>query len=142
MERKDFIKKFAIGGSILFSAPLLFDSCSKDDGTGDNNNGGNPSNEIVIDLNNADFSALGSVGGYAYKDNIIIFRTSETGYSALSKICTHQGCTVIYNHSDDELPCPCHGSIYSATGTVLNGPATASLKRYNVKKDGNTLIIT
>ncbi len=28
MERKDFIKKFVVGGSILLTAPVLLESCS------------------------------------------------------------------------------------------------------------------
>jgi hypothetical protein len=44
MERKDFIQKFAIGGSILLTPPILFSACSdKDDDMDD-------PGEIRIDL--------------------------------------------------------------------------------------------
>lgn len=39
----------------------------------------------------------------------ILFRT-KTGVFAYSTICTHQGCTVIYNKSKKSLVCPCHGA--------------------------------
>lgn len=147
MERKDFLKKIAAGGSILLTAPIIFSSCSEDDDPANengnpNNNGNGNSSEIIIDLNSADFSALGTVGGFAYKDNIIICRTGETSYIALSKLCTHSQCTVTYNHSGSELPCPCHGSTFSTSGAVTNGPASSNLKKYTVTKDGNTLKIT
>jgi len=142
MKRTDFIKKFAVGGSILLSAPVLFNACSSDDEDDDNDNGGNNPNEIVIDLNSAAYADLGAVGGYAYKDKIIIFRTGDTSYMALSKECTHSQCTITYNHADGNLPCPCHGSTFNTGGAVLNGPAASNLKKYNVKKEGNTLIIT
>ena len=141
MKRTEFIKKFAVGGSILLSAPVLFNACSSDDDE-DNDNGGNNPNEIVIDLNSAAYADLGVVGGYAYKDKIIIFRTGETSYMALSKECTHSQCTITYSHADGNLPCPCHGSKFSTGGAVLNGPAASSLKTYSVKKEGNTLIIS
>ncbi len=142
MERKEFLKKFAVGGSILFTAPILLNSCSDEVGDDDDNNGRSNPNEIIIDLNNSAYSELKNVGGYAYKNDIIIFRTSDTSYVALSKLCTHSQCTITYNHSGSELPCPCHGSKFSTSGTVTNGPASSNLKKYNVKKDGDTLIIT
>ena len=139
MERKEFLQKFAVGGSLLLTAPVLFNSCS--DGNDDVIEDEENSDEITIDLNHSDYSALGSVGGFAYKDDIIVIRSGETSYIALSKVCTHQGCDVSYNHDDGELPCPCHGSRFSTSGAVLQGPATTSLKTYSVKKEGNTLVI-
>ncbi len=141
MKRKDFIKKFAVGGSILLSAPMILNSCS-DTSDPEEENGGNNPNEIIIDLGDDNYVDLATVGGFAYKGDIIIFRTSDTGYSALSKLCTHSQCTITYNHANSELPCPCHGSKFSTGGAVTNGPAEASLKKYNVVKEGNTLKIT
>ncbi len=140
MERKDFIKKVAVGGSLLLIAPSFLESCSN----GNSLTGGDPviSGNITIDLTSSEFSSLNSVGGYVYKNNIIIIRTGDNQYTALSSICTHQGCIVSYNASTKRLPCPCHGSVFSITGSVLNGPASRSLKKYNVQVDGNSLVIT
>jgi cytochrome b6-f complex iron-sulfur subunit len=144
MERKDFLQKFAIGGSILLTAPVLFNSCS--DGTDDaiddaDNNQNGDGDSITIDLTSNDYSDLGTVGGYAYSGNIIIIRSGDSTYLAFSKICTHQGCTVTYNAAENELPCPCHGSVFSASGAVLEGPANSNLKKYSVTKSGDTLTI-
>ncbi|MDQ3863274.1 MAG: Rieske 2Fe-2S domain-containing protein [Actinomycetota bacterium] len=37
-------------------------------------------------------------------------------------MCTHQGCTVVYQNA--QLLCPCHGSVFdpSRGGAVLYGP--------------------
>ena len=142
MERKEFLKKFTVGGSILFTAPYLLSSCAEDEIPEDMENNNSNSNEIIIDLTHADFSDLATVGGYAYKDNLIIFRTGNTNYMALSKLCTHSQCTVTYNHASENLPCPCHGSVFTTSGQVTNGPALTNLKKYNVVLDGNTLKIT
>jgi cytochrome b6-f complex iron-sulfur subunit len=142
MERKDFLQKFAIGGSVLLTAPILLNSCSdgNDDAMDDVDN--DPDGDgITIDLTSNDFSDLGTVGGYAYSGNIIIIRSGDSTYLAFSKICTHQGCTVTYDAADNELPCPCHGSVFSTSGAVLEGPASSSLKKYTVTKSGNTLTI-
>jgi cytochrome b6-f complex iron-sulfur subunit len=143
MERKDFIKKFAFGGSILLTAPMIFSACSKDEiqppeeEPGDGN-----SNEIVVNLDEAAYADLKNVGGFAYKGDIIIFRTSETSYLALSKLCTHSQCTITYNHTTGNMPCPCHGSTFTTDGAVTKGPAASNLKKYSVTKDGNLLKIT
>lgn len=141
MERRNFAKKFAVGGSILLAAPALFTACAKDEGPTDNNNNGNTGG-IEVDLTEPAYSALALVGGFAYKGDIIIFRTSDTNYMALSKICTHNQCTIAYNHSSGDLPCPCHGSKFNTSGGVINGPASTNLKSYTVKKEGNILKIS
>ncbi len=41
----------------------------------------------------------------------------------LSAKCTHMGCTVKWNAAERTFDCPCHGSRYSTSGTVVNGPA-------------------
>ncbi len=134
MERKDFIKKFAIGGSILFIGPAILNSCAKGDDE-------IFINEIIVDLTDPGFSPLNTIGGYTYFNDLIIIRTGDNQYAALSKICTHQGCTVEYDSSVNQLPCPCHGSLYSISGEVINGPAPQSLKKYTVIHDGNLLKI-
>lgn len=144
MDRKEFFSKALIGGGLLFFAPALLNSCSKSDETdpGGTNNGGSTGGETTVDLTSNDFAALKTVGGYAYKGNIIIVRTGTSSYVALSSVCTHQSCTVTYSSSEDKIKCPCHGSMFSTGGSVLQGPAPTSLKSYTVTLDGTTLKIT
>ena len=139
MERRLFFRNLAVGGSLLLTAPAIFNACSNnsvDDG-GNNNTGG-----VTIDLTDSAFAALKTVGGFAYKNNLIIIRSTETVYLALSKVCTHQGCDVTYSSANKNLPCPCHGSKFSTTGAVMNGPATTNLKTYDVKQNENILTIS
>ena len=133
MERKDFLQKFAVGGSLLLASPMLFNAC-KDDDEGPEG--------TTIDLSDTAFSALQEVGGFAYAGDIIVIRTGENTYVALSKICTHEGCTVGYDPSNNLLPCPCHGSVYAISGAVINGPAQNSLHIYTVSKQGDMLTIS
>jgi len=134
MERKKFLKNFAVGGSLLLTSPVLFTACSEDDDIPDDNGDG-----MTVDLNSLNLS---SVGDFDYSGNIIIIRSGDNSYLALSKVCTHQGCDVAYNHESGQLPCPCHGSVFSTTGDVINGPAETSLKKYSVEVDGDKLILT
>lgn len=140
MERRHFFRNFALGGSLLLTAPVLFNSCSTDDdnaGDDHNNNTG-----ITVDLTSSEYASLNTVGGFAYKGDIIIIRSSDAVYIALSKLCTHSQCTVTYNSSTQEIPCPCHGSKFTKEGAVVNGPATSPLKKYDVKLNGSTLTIS
>ena len=143
MERKDFLSKVLVGGSILFTAPVVLSSCGGDDDdiTEGGNNGGNNNGETKVDLSSSAYSDLGVVGGFAYSGNIIIIHSSTDQYIALSKICTHEACTVAYNPSAGQIQCPCHGSAFTTGGAVVNGPAPTALKTYSVTKSGNILTI-
>lgn len=144
MNRKEFFSKALIGGGIIFLAPAILNSCSKSEdpapSPGGNNNGGTTG--TTIDLTSNDYAALKNVGGYAYSGDIIIIRTGTSTYLALSKVCTHQSCTVAYNSTSTNIECPCHGSKYSTTGAVIQGPAPTALKTYNVTLSGTTLKIS
>lgn len=135
MDRKEFFSKVFVGGGSFFFAPAVLDSCST------NNSAGTTGN-TTIDLNSSDFAALKNVGGFAYSGNVVIFRTSETAYTAVSRICTHEGCTVSFDSASKRLVCPCHGAQYSNSGLVLQGPATRSLTVYTTKIVGTTLTIS
>ena len=51
-----------------------------------------------------------------------------------SSKCTHLGCK-INKIDNDKLICPCHGSVYSINGKVLNGPAIKNLTQLSFKTD-------
>jgi len=64
---------------------------------------------------------------------------SGDGFTALSPICTHRGCTV--EVSGARLVCPCHGSTYDREGRVLKGPAEDPLQYYRVTRSGDELVL-
>src|SRR5210317_890282 len=119
MNRRELIRNIAAGTATVFIVPSVLTSCEKDELDPGDGNGDPGDTTLTIDLNDSDFSNLGSEGGFVVVDKKIIVINAGDGYIALSSVCTHQGCQVSYDHGSENLPCPCHGSIFSTTGSVL-----------------------
>jgi len=75
-------------------------------------------------------------------EKIFVFRDREKGFAVASAVCTHLGCTVNYFQSDERFHCPCHGSVFTANGKVVHGPAPRPLEWYEVTlaRDGQLLV--
>ena len=67
---------------------------------------------------------------------------TQSGFSALSLVCTHLGCTV--EQKPDGFTCPCHGSRYDTNGNILRGPARAAFRALRVEttSDGRLVLHT
>jgi len=70
-----------------------------------------------------------------------LFRNSETEYVAVSRVCTHLGCTIAWQEKEDFFECPCHGARFDGTGKLLRGPANGPLARLKVTVSGRDVLV-
>lgn len=61
-----------------------------------------------------------------------LIRTDDGGFLALSIICSHLGCSVLWNEEEKQFICPCHSSAFDNRGNVINSPAPRALDYYPV----------
>jgi cytochrome b6-f complex iron-sulfur subunit len=94
-----------------------------------------PSQQIDFDLGSPGKYPLGSRTVLSGVPALLVH--SQSGFSALSLVCTHLGCTV--QSRTDGFACPCHGSRFDLQGNVARGPAGTPLKslRLGITSDGN-----
>jgi len=59
---------------------------------------------------------------------------------ALNPTCTHKGCTVELQE-DGTFLCPCHAAKFTADGKVTDGPADAPLPVFEVKAEGDRILV-
>jgi len=139
MNRKEFLTKLSISAlPVLVGISPYLQSCKKEDEAACNQ----PTSAVdfTIDLNDDTYNALKNNGGFVYKDAVIIARTSSGNFIAVSQTCTHTGCTVKFDASNN-FPCPCHGSKFDSNGNVIIGPAECPLRKYttSLNLNGNLL---
>ena len=62
-----------------------------------------------------------------------LVRLKDGGFLALSRECTHLGCTVPWDDEKGRFVCPCHSSSFDITGEVLSPPAPRALDLHPVR---------
>ncbi|MGY4857122.1 QcrA and Rieske domain-containing protein [Cryobacterium sp. AP23] len=87
----------------------------------------------------SDIPVGGAVAVMLNGSQVIVSQPTAGEVVAFSAICTHQGCIVVPEKKG--LNCPCHQSLFdTATGAVLQGPATDALAGVAVALDGDKVL--
>jgi cytochrome b6-f complex iron-sulfur subunit len=149
--RKEFLIQVTVGGVALGASSVLatfLASCSlPNDPEGADlptTNGTVSGNKLTVDISPGSPLVQNGYAIVQYSGGSVLVAHADDGsYHAMTSICTHQGCTIDqYISGSKEFVCPCHGSRFSNTGTVTNGPASTALKQYATTISGTQLIIT
>ena len=82
-------------------------------------------------------------GGKVYTAaKVVVTQPSKGEFKALSAVCTHVGC-LCNQVADGTINCPCHGSKFKITdGSVVAGPAPASLPAAKITVSGGKILLT
>jgi Rieske Fe-S protein len=119
----------------------LVTACGGGDGPTGPSGGGGASDLSVLRGNFANArvqvtmtgTPLATVGGAARVEStaglFLVTRNSDTAFTVVDGTCTHEGCAIT-GATSTEYVCPCHGSRYTKSGQVTNGPARSSLRQY------------
>lgn len=145
--RRKFLEKAGVSVVLGTFGAAFFTSCSSTEDADPNPPGSSPTgivfsgNTITIDLTIQ--SRLKTSGNWLLIENARTLVINVNGsFTALSSVCTHEGCTTNWTFSVDRFTCTCHGSEFDPSGRVLNGPATSPLTQYPTQVNGNSLTIT
>ena len=91
------------------------------------------------DLRNNGGSVTGTPSGYG--NAIFVSRLQDGTLVAVDSICTHQQCPVELRSAEADLFCPCHQSIFTLQGDVVQGPATIPLKKFTVTETADAVVV-
>ena len=141
MKRKEFLTTLTGSFSVACLA-CLAQACSKEDNgapSAINSPGSSSGSGINLDTD------LKSVNSHVAKNGVIVIRTATgntpASFIAFSAVCPHAGATVEYNATTSSFLCPAHGSTFSASGALIQGPATRGLAKLEIEIVGSTLTI-
>jgi cytochrome b6-f complex iron-sulfur subunit len=80
----------------------------------------------ITEAGAVDKFALNSVTAFV-RGKFYLARLEDGGFLALSRKCTHLGCTVPWSGKEMKFVCPCHASVYDIRGEVVSAPAPRPL---------------
>ena len=93
---------------------------------------------LVIVAGPADNFEPGSVSAFI-RGKFYLARLEDGGFLAMSRTCTHLGCTVPWVSSENKFLCPCHSSAFDIRGEVISPPAPRALDLHPVTIENNIL---
>jgi menaquinol-cytochrome c reductase iron-sulfur subunit len=97
----------------------------------------------VLEPTQLDYIATIRDGWMESKAQKAVWAVKQAGgeVTVFSPICTHLGCGYRWDESVRKFKCPCHGSVFDVTGTVVGGPAPRPLDTLPVKVEAGRLFV-
>ncbi len=92
----------------------------------------------IITAGHIDKFEPGTVTAFV-RGKFYLARLADGGFLALSRTCTHLGCTVPWSAKENKFICPCHSSEFDISGEVLSPPAPRALDIYQVTIENNVI---
>ena len=83
----------------------------------------------------------GSAYRTTYGDKPLVLVNVGGDVRTFLAVCTHEGCPLGWNPQQHLIRCPCHGSAFDTSGSVVNGPAAKPLTRLETITDGSDILL-
>ena len=96
--------------------------------------------DSIIEAGSVDSFAPNSVTAFV-RGKFYLARLADGGFLALSRTCTHLGCSIPWVEKEMTFACPCHGSTFDITGNVIAAPAPRALDIYPVKIENQIIAV-
>ena len=92
--------------------------------------------ESIINAGSVDKFEPGTVTAFV-RGKFYLACLNDGGFLALSRTCTHLGCTVPWVAKENKFICPCHSSEFDIKGEVLSPPAPRALDIHPIVIENN-----
>lgn len=96
--------------------------------------------DATVTCGHVDQYAPGTITAFV-RGRFYLARLEDGGFLALSRRCTHLGCTIPWVEAEKRFVCPCHASIFDITGAVVNTPAPRALDIYSLTIENNIIAV-
>jgi cytochrome b6-f complex iron-sulfur subunit len=96
--------------------------------------------ETMVRCGHVDQYSPGTVTAFV-RGRFYLTRLDDGGFLAISRQCTHLGCTVPWVEAEKRFVCPCHASVFDITGEVVNAPAPRALEIYSLTIENNVITV-
>ena len=73
--------------------------------------------------------------------SVYVTRGKDGQLKVLSAICPHLGCSVSWQHGQEEFVCPCHGGRFAADGALVSGPPPRGMDALPHKLEDGKLMV-
>ena len=136
ISRNEFLKKMGISGASLFAVYCLgvsTTSCSVEKSIGSDS-------DFTIDISKGKFKTLAQTGGWLKIRNVVVVRTGEQNFVAVTSICSHEGENSIeYRASEKDFRCSAHGAEFDLKGVGKNKKGRKGISLYQTSLEGGIL---
>jgi len=96
--------------------------------------------DTLIEAGRVEEFPLNSVTAFI-RGRFYLSHLEDGGFLAISRKCTHLGCTVPWDDEEKKFICPCHASAFDIAGNVISPPAPRPLDIHPVSIENGLITV-
>lgn len=96
--------------------------------------------DMIVDAGPADQFAPNTVTAFP-RGRFYLACLADGGFLALSRRCTHLGCSLPWDPQTAQFACPCHASVFDIRGQVVRSPAARPLDHFAITIENNRVMV-